>query len=252
MVQRSLESAAVFKDRRPDGIFFYFLFFFIASQLDRKWCKCGGEPAAESTGIWAAGLRGQMPPRQENRAMQHVIWRMMVAIEEMLGLDTSWGRISENVEDALKVLKTSLPAAMTETKYGALVLGLKPKHPRRHSGAQVASCAGMEKKDDLIILVFMDHWAAGLDFFYWIMGNSFFLLKEWLPNPIRPSAVLGVAVAAAVTTQTVAMSPICSTNTMHKNVGYTFLRMSTCAKSYHKHGLKKGEMFNFLTTSPAM
>lgn len=33
------------------------------------------------------------------------------------------------------------------------------------------------------------------------MGNSFFLLKEWLPNPIRPSAVLGAAVAAAVTTQ---------------------------------------------------
>lgn len=33
------------------------------------------------------------------------------------------------------------------------------------------------------------------------MGNSFFLLKEWLPNPIRPSAVLGAAAAAAVTTQ---------------------------------------------------
>lgn len=45
--------------------------------------------------------------------------------------------------------------------------------------------------DDLIIVVFMDHWAAGLDFCYWIMGNSFFLLKEWLPNPIRQSAVLG-------------------------------------------------------------
>lgn len=34
-------------------------------------------------------------------------------------------------------------------------------------------------RDDLIIVVFMDHWAAGLDFCYWIMGNSFFLLKEW-------------------------------------------------------------------------
>lgn len=34
----------------------------------------------------------------------------MVAIEEMAGLDTSWGRVSENVEDALKVLEKKNPS----------------------------------------------------------------------------------------------------------------------------------------------
>lgn len=41
-------------------------------------------------------------------------------------------------------------------------------------------------RDDLIIVVFMDHWVVG----YRITGNSFFLLKERLPNLIRESAVL--------------------------------------------------------------
>lgn len=48
------------------------------------------------------------------------------------------------------------------------------------------------------------------------MGNSFFLLKEWLPNPIRPSAVLGAAVAAAVATQRQCHPRVCPPNTMHR------------------------------------
>lgn len=52
--------------------------------------KIGGKRGGgESIGIVTAGLRGQNPPRQENRTMKRVIWRMMVAIEEMQGLDTS-------------------------------------------------------------------------------------------------------------------------------------------------------------------
>lgn len=43
---------------------------------------------------------GAPSPPQENKTMKHVIWRMMVAIEEMQGLDTSWGVFGENAVGA--------------------------------------------------------------------------------------------------------------------------------------------------------
>lgn len=161
----------------------------------------------ESTGMVTAGLRGQNPPLQENKTMKRVIWRMMVAIEEMQGLDTSW-RVSvrmsgtprscgKHLLDKIKIKKTVGPPDVFDL----------PRHQKYHSTPTCNSenqtliqpplwswyciMCWRAEGDDLIIVVFMDHWAAGLDFCYWIMGNSFFLLKEWLPNPIRQSAVLG-------------------------------------------------------------
>lgn len=81
--------------------------------------------------------------------------------------------------------------------------------------------------DDLIIVVFMDHWAAGLDFCYWIMGNSFFLLKEWLPNPIRQSAVLGQRAFTIQKQQQCHSLPICRSETWnrYKGGGFCFLKI---------------------------
>lgn len=235
MVQRSLESAAgVFKARSQGWEFF----FFYASQLDRKWCKWWGGVGGggtESTGIGAVGLRGQNPPRQENRAVQRVIWRMMVAIEEMQGLDTSWGRISENMEDTLKVLKTSQPAAVNGNKIRGPCSGaetqapLPPSPPLWSPGCIMCWHGEGRWPHHRSVYGSLGRWP----WFLLLNYGKFILFIEGVASKSNKavSSPWSGCGGGCHHTEATAMSPICSPNTMHrctKMLGKHFHNLHMC------------------------
>lgn len=174
---KSMQAAqSVWKEKKSQGVVW------IHRECDRK------------------GRGGRIPPWRKIKAWSMWFKRMMVAIEEIQGLDASWRCSGEmlRTKTAVKINKQNCNCNTFFSLSGIKMITL-PNHTVLKSGNTWCHIVNSHRliqqplrgwrrhcimcwlagRDDLIILVFMDHWAAGLDFCYWIMGNSSFLLKEW-------------------------------------------------------------------------
>lgn len=158
----------------------------------------------------------------------------MVAIEEMSGLDASWGRISENVEDALKVLKTPQPAAMDRNKIRGPCSVAEtqaavppPSLPPLWSPGCIMCWHGEERwPHHRSVYGSLGRWP----WFLLLNYGKFILFIEGVASKSNKAVSSPWSGCGCHHTETMAMSPICSANTMHKNVGEIFLELAYVLK----------------------